>query len=235
MGRGGRRVGAWLGRGVKRAKRTQFGRRGPGGTRSRRRGPIVQNEPNIGHRRKKSGGDAQPTKSRSVQNEPNFPLGRRRAPERIVQNEPNLAPPVTARVARNALRRHYKREKLCETNPIPEGWPVGGIPSIPLFHHSTIPIRCRSCKTKPISGGAGGTRPRDPPAGAQERPSAASLRSAATKTSSRRDAEAQRSKNRNHLFYPASLRLCARHNSPGFRDLRDTRSEICAGKQDFMK
>ncbi len=36
----------------------------------------------------------------------------------IVQNEPNFAPPDTARVARNALRRHYEREESCETNPI---------------------------------------------------------------------------------------------------------------------
>jgi len=32
--------------------------------------------------------------------------------------------------------------------------PAGGIPSIPLFHYSTIPIRCRLCKTKPIGHGS---------------------------------------------------------------------------------
>ncbi len=30
-----------------------------------------------------------------------------------------------------------------------------GYPSIPLFHHSSIPIRCWSCETKPIPRGAG--------------------------------------------------------------------------------
>jgi hypothetical protein len=59
------------------------------------RGTIMQNEPNLGHWRKKSGGDAQPAKSRSVQNEPNFgrPVD---VPQRIVQNEPNFSPPQVA-------------------------------------------------------------------------------------------------------------------------------------------
>jgi hypothetical protein len=84
------------------AKRTQFPA-GPGGPRSQRRGPIMQNKPNFGQRRKKSGGDAQPpirsgagsTKSRGVQNEPNSarPAG---VPRRNVQNEPNLARPQAA-------------------------------------------------------------------------------------------------------------------------------------------
>ncbi len=59
-----------------------------------------------------------------VRNEPNSSIadwkmpaaGRRRRPN--AQNKPNLARPDTARVAKNALRRHYKREKLCKTNPI---------------------------------------------------------------------------------------------------------------------
>jgi hypothetical protein len=59
--------------------------------------------------------------------------------------------------------------------------------------------------------------------------------SAAAKTFSRRDAEAQRPESHNHLSCPASLRLCARHNSSGFHDLRDTPAKICAGKQDLKK
>ena len=38
----------------------------------------------------------------------------------------------------------------CETNPISGSWPTSGLPIIPIFHHSTIPIRCQSCKTKAI-------------------------------------------------------------------------------------
>ncbi len=30
-------------------------------------------------------------------------------------------------------------------------WPAVGLPIIPLFHYSTVPIRCRLCKAKPIS------------------------------------------------------------------------------------
>jgi hypothetical protein len=43
----------------------------------------------------------------------------------------------------------------CKTNPISGSWPAGGIPSIPLFYHSTIQARYRLCKTNPIPGGAG--------------------------------------------------------------------------------
>jgi hypothetical protein len=45
--------------------------------------------------------------------------------------------------------------KTRETNPIPKGRPVGRIPIIPLFHHSTIPMRRWSCKTKPNLGQLG--------------------------------------------------------------------------------
>jgi len=38
----------------------------------------------------------------------------------------------------------------CETNPISGSWPTSGIPIIPLFYHSTIPVRCRLCETNPI-------------------------------------------------------------------------------------
>jgi hypothetical protein len=90
------RCRVWLGRGAKRAKRTQFGGRGPhdcgsevadwkmpagadAGGQMRKTKPIspgrrvnAQDKPNFWQRRKKSGGDAQPTKGRSVQNEPNL-------------------------------------------------------------------------------------------------------------------------------------------------------------------
>jgi hypothetical protein len=60
-------------------------------------------------------------------------------------------------------------------------------------------------------------------------------RSAATKTTARRDAGAQRSEDNNGLSYPASLRLCARHNSLGFHDLGSVPSEIFARKQDLNR
>jgi len=44
---------------------------------------------------------------------------------------------------------------LVQTNPISGSRPAGGIPSIPLFYYSTIPVRCQSCETNPIPGGAG--------------------------------------------------------------------------------
>jgi hypothetical protein len=94
--------GAWLDRGVKRAKRTQFGAgahycglriadcgfkdagcgRTPEAKRAKRTqfgsaGDVrqrvnVRNEPNLDHRQKMSGGDDRPTKSRRMQNEPNL-------------------------------------------------------------------------------------------------------------------------------------------------------------------
>jgi hypothetical protein len=33
-----------------------------------------------------------------------------------------------------------------KTNPISGSWPAGGIPSIPLFYHSPIPVRCYRAK-----------------------------------------------------------------------------------------
>ncbi len=52
--------------------------------------------------------------------------------------------------------RHYGDREIgvpggqsCETKPIGRRGAVGG--DTPVFHHSTIPIVCRSCETKPIS------------------------------------------------------------------------------------
>jgi len=39
--------------------------------------------------------------------------------------------------------------QLCKTNPICRR---SGYPTIPLFYHSSIPIRCRLCETKPNLG-----------------------------------------------------------------------------------
>ncbi len=39
--------------------------------------------------------------------------------------------------------------RRCRTNPIPGG---RNTPIVPLFHHSSIPIRCLPCETKPIPG-----------------------------------------------------------------------------------
>jgi hypothetical protein len=41
--------------------------------------------------------------------------------------------------------------RSCRTNPISESASAGRIPSLPLFYRSTIPVRCQSCKTNPIS------------------------------------------------------------------------------------
>ncbi len=43
---------------------------------------------------------------------------------------------------------------IVRNEPNSSSRPGGGIPSIPLFYHSTIPARCRLCKTNPICGGA---------------------------------------------------------------------------------
>jgi hypothetical protein len=50
------------------------------------------------------------------------------------------------------------------TEAVSRSRPADRIPSIPLFYHSTIPVQCRWCKTKPISrcaqwGGAWRRRP----------------------------------------------------------------------------
>jgi hypothetical protein len=83
-------------------------------------------------------------------------LGRRAAGGQVVQTKP-------------IPRSGQTRGRLCKTNPIP-GSPTGArgtnrakqsqspaeMPTIPLFYHSTIPVRCLSCKTKPTwLGGAG--------------------------------------------------------------------------------
>jgi hypothetical protein len=91
------------------AERTQFPT-GSGGPRSRRRGAIMQNEPNSGSKRAKR------TQFRT---------------------------PETARTARNALRRHYKRRRLCKTNPISvrRAECRAGTPNL---------RRGETCKTNPI-------------------------------------------------------------------------------------
>ncbi len=74
----------------------------------------------------------------------------------IAPNEPNSARPGLHR-AKCAKRSQFGRVRpgpggrLCKTNPISESWPAGEIPIIPLFHRSSIPIRCLSCETKPMT------------------------------------------------------------------------------------
>jgi hypothetical protein len=64
------------------------------------------------------------------------------------QNEPNFT-----RAPGNGRGRPGgpAGDPLRQTNPISGSWPAGGIPSIPVFYHSTILVRCRLCETKPIS------------------------------------------------------------------------------------
>jgi hypothetical protein len=42
-----------------------------------------------------------------------------------------------------------------DTEAVSRSRPADRIPSIPLFYHFTIPVRCRWCKTNPIPGRAG--------------------------------------------------------------------------------
>ncbi len=59
-----------------------------------------------------------------------------------------------------AWERRGERAKQSQSGgPIVQNEPSSGAargrdtPTIPVFHHSSIPIRCRSRKTKPISDG----------------------------------------------------------------------------------
>jgi hypothetical protein len=76
----------------------------------------------------------------NVQNEANWPPGRCRAPD--------AQPSIGSRAAST-------KSRLCKTNPISGNWPARGIPIIPRFHYSSIPIRCRLCETKPNLGRMG--------------------------------------------------------------------------------
>jgi hypothetical protein len=46
--------------------------------------------------------------------------------------------------------RSRRGAKCAKETRFREVRPAGGIPSIPLFYHSTIPVRCLLCETKPI-------------------------------------------------------------------------------------
>jgi hypothetical protein len=107
----------------------------------------------------------------SVQNEPNFPIAdcglgtdlrrdacpaaSRLVPRpfqgRIVQTNPIRGP-------NRAKRTQFRAVGRLRPGPIASKQSqsaAGGYPTIPLFHHSSIPIPCLSCKTNPIPGGAG--------------------------------------------------------------------------------
>jgi hypothetical protein len=83
-----------------------------------------------------------------VQNEPNFRRCRvGRGPRAVghganVQNEPNLAG-----------RRRFRRAKCAKRTQ----FPAAEVPTVPIFHCSSLPIRRRSCETKPIPAGSDGT------------------------------------------------------------------------------
>ena len=92
-------------------------------------------------------------------NKANFHCGADReigVPEGHCTNKPNLGGPAGIQgelCETNPIRSSrtgWAGGQLCKTNPVSGSWPAGAIPSIPLFYHSTIPVRCRSCQTKPI-------------------------------------------------------------------------------------
>jgi hypothetical protein len=120
------------------------------------RRPIVRNEPNLARSRPSRGRRRAKCAKRTQ-----FPASRAAGAGRSRQTKP--IPAVGSQCAQrdiedNASRRHYKRRaerakrsqfagQSCETNPISRRTRY---PMIPLFYHSTIPIRCRLCKTNPI-------------------------------------------------------------------------------------
>jgi hypothetical protein len=146
------------------AKRTQFGRsREATGDKICKTKPISPTGAGLGRGRA------------NVQNKANCP-GPGALPSvlgpptgAIVQNEPNFSIADFGFRIADSERPAARRLGLCgpvvqtnpigwnlshKTNPISATWPTGGIPTIPLFYHSSIPIRCLSCKTNPISDGA---------------------------------------------------------------------------------
>ena len=127
-------------------------RAGNGRGRPGRGGRNAQNEPNFGGRP----GPGRPkcvkrtqSPAAEIPRHPSIPLLRRSSPMQIVRNEPNFGGSLRLEVS--------DVEQMCKTNPIWGTWLAGGIPSIPLFYHSTIPVRCRLCETNPICGSPRGT------------------------------------------------------------------------------
>ena len=90
-----------------------------------------------------------------------------------VRSKANLTKPGRHRAGRlcktNPISRHGRagrglgdKGQMCKTNPISGSWSPRGIPSIPLFHYSSIPVPCRLCKTNPISRRGRAAIPRPP-------------------------------------------------------------------------
>jgi hypothetical protein len=65
---------------------------------------------------------------------------------------PGLRGPV---VQTNPISRRRQRHRLYKQTQ----W-ARRIPIVPVFHHSTVPVQCLLCETKPIPAAPGGTRPR---------------------------------------------------------------------------
>jgi len=105
---------------------------------------------------KKSGEDAQPTKRRMCETKPNLGrlgyLGdwtRGTGARGVVQTNPISR---SRRVGRGHRRVGRGANVQNEPNSSP-GSRWRRYPTIPVFHHSTVPILCRSCETKPIAFG----------------------------------------------------------------------------------
>ncbi len=127
-------------------------------------GSIVRNKANLGlGGTRPGGGHAKQTQfgtvpQRGVRDmaykQTQFPRVRAGAGDRLCETKPiGQAHP---QAVQDVLYKqtHFRRVQagvgvqLCKTNPMPNGHVA---PAIPLFHHSSVPIRCRSCETKPIA------------------------------------------------------------------------------------
>jgi hypothetical protein len=157
--------GPGLGRGVKRAKRSQFGSRARKWAWARRPGrparvrlcktnPIwagrranAQNKPNWATREYTLNGVVKGSYGRfacdvPLENKANFSIADWGLGLRRFARNDMIADWRTPAGARRPRRKAQNEPNLAR--------PLGGIPIIPLFRHSAIPIRRRSCKTNPI-------------------------------------------------------------------------------------
>jgi hypothetical protein len=75
--------------------------------------------------------------------------------------------PIVRNKANLAGRPGPRRANCAKRSQFPAGRDT---PTIPIFHYSSIPVRCRLCKTKPIPAGPGGMGPRERGAIVQNEP-----------------------------------------------------------------
>jgi hypothetical protein len=155
------------------AKRSQFAPRAQewaraAGTGNLLRGPIVRNEANSRlHRVGRRPTDVVQTnpiwRDARCGLPPRACAGRLYKQTQFRRVATGLAVQTNPICPRRMGRRGRGWSLLRQTNPIARSgaprrcrpWRPPGAPIIPVFHHSTIPVRCLSCKTKPIWGSSG--------------------------------------------------------------------------------